>query len=83
MEIDEPWLKNLKRAVPIAKTDFKKDGYGPIFDHYPLLELKQNEVRSIMSDIQFNKTTVRFIGIRPYRCRIEFEIGRGIDLDTN
>ena len=54
MEIHEPWLKNLERAVPIAKTDFKKDGYGPIFDHYPLLELKQNEVRSIMSDIQFN-----------------------------
>ena len=46
--------KNLKRAVPIAKTVLKKDGYGPIFDHYPLLELKQNEVRSIMSDIQFN-----------------------------
>ena len=46
--------KNLKRVVPIAKTDFKKDGYGPIFDHYPLLELKRIEVRSIMSDIQFN-----------------------------
>ena len=30
MEIYEPWLKNWKRAVPIAKTDFKNDGYGPI-----------------------------------------------------
>ena len=31
--------KNLKRAILIAKTAFKKDGYGPIFDHSPLLEL--------------------------------------------
>ena len=46
--------KNLKRAVPKAKTAFKKDGYGPIFDHSPLLELKQNEIKSIMSDIGFN-----------------------------
>ena len=43
---NEPWLKNMKRAVPIAKTDFKNDGYGPIFDHYPLFELKQNEVEA-------------------------------------
>ena len=46
--------KNLKRAVPIAKTAFEKDGYGPIFDHSPLLELEQNEARSTMSDTQFN-----------------------------
>ena len=65
MEIHESWMnhgwksmchggKNLKRAVPIAKTAFEKDGYGPIFDHSPLLELKQNEARSTMSDTQFN-----------------------------
>ena len=51
-----PWAMDEKFETgrSDAKTDFKKDGYGPIFDHYPLLELKQNEVRSIMSDIQFN-----------------------------
>ena len=34
-EIHVPWLKKFKRAVPIAKITFEKDGYGPIFDHFP------------------------------------------------
>ena len=37
----------------MAKTAFKK-GYGPVFNHFPLLKLKQNEVRTLLSDIQFN-----------------------------
>ena len=45
-------------------------------------EAFRNEI-SRKKDMEINKTTVRFISIRPYNCRIQVEIGRGIDLDTN
>ena len=51
MEIHVPLLKKIETGRSDSQNCIQKDGYGPIFDHSPLLELKQNEVRSIMSDI--------------------------------
>ena len=47
------------------------------------LEKKRHETTSTKLNYYIIKTTVRLIGIRPYTSRIQVEIGRAIDLDTN
>ena len=62
MEIHVPWLEKIETGRSDSQNCLQKDGYGPIFDQSPLVELKRSEVKSIMSDIKLNrKQRIQFL----------------------